>query len=62
MIFENVRNALETVSENEKLPDSLSRENISALVENQEQSARTNMSGKQKRTTAIATVAAVFVL
>ncbi|MCR4563264.1 MAG: beta-propeller domain-containing protein [Clostridiales bacterium] len=61
-LLENIKTSLNTVSENEKLPESLSQDSILSLVEGKEQSKKNNMSGKQKRATAFATVAAVFVL
>ncbi len=61
-LLEKIRTDLQTVSDSEKLPDSLNKENISSLVSGQKQSQKTNMSYKQKRTTAIASIAAVFVL
>jgi uncharacterized secreted protein with C-terminal beta-propeller domain len=61
-LLKNIKTSLDTVSESEALPETLSVENIASLVENAEQKKKTNISGKQKRTTAIASIAAVFVL
>ena len=61
-LLDEIKTKLDTVSENEKLPEGLSSESIVSLVSGQEQKKRTNMSHKQKKTTALATIAAVFVL
>lgn len=61
-LLNDIKNSLETVGNNEKLPEELNKENIVSIVSGQKQLQKTNMSGKQKRTTAFATIAAVFVL
>lgn len=61
-LLNNIKTSLENVSDSEKLPEVISKENIVSVVEHQEQAEKARMSSKQKRATAFASIAAVFVL
>lgn len=61
-LLDEIKSSLQTVGDSEKLPEKLNKENIATLVSGQSQAQKTDMSHKQKRTTAIASIAAVFVL
>ena len=59
---EDINKKLSQVSENEALPEILSKENIKSIIENEEQSSTRKISPHRKKVTALATSAAVIVL
>ena len=61
-LLNDIKTSLNTISDSEKLPEDLSAENIASLVSKTEPSHKNLMSGRQKMTTAFASIAAVFVL
>jgi len=57
-----IKESFDNLNDITVIPEILNKENIASIVENQEQNRKTSMSGKQKKTTTIASIAAVIVL